>query len=280
MALTLLPRRCVEGEAKKHFFVRKVEEEEESNSGISEEDSVDEESGDDLSPASCASRASSRASPRGCEAMLPELFSFEALGEWIISPSVNAFGSLWNHLQERLKVSSCGDIKEFARALSLTSSTALSPTRLKDPLEGIWLGGKRGLFMDHLDEVAFVEVDCRDFSGGHFGDRRARDSHAFRRNINALREFADSIYRARCAGRVVYVHCAQGKNRGPASLIAYLLLHAPSVLSLEEAFFWVRSLRQQARTHSNTFYRELFHICREQGKAIRIQGEPLAGGSV
>jgi len=156
---------------------------------------------------------------------------------------------------------------------------AMSPSSLRfpaaslrsepDPLEGIWLGGKRGQFMDNLDEVRFVEVDCRDFAGGHFGDSRARSERDFRRNLRALREFAERIDSARRSGRVVYVHCAEGKNRGPASTMAYLLLHAPQVRSLEAAFYWVRVLRPRARTRRNTFYHELVALCLEQGKAIK-----------
>jgi len=149
-----------------------------------------------------------------------------------------------------------------------------------DPLEGIWLGGKRGHFMDNLDEFSFVEVDCRDFTGGHFGDKEATTDLAFRRNIRALTEFAGRIRDAKRAGRVVYVHCAEGKNRGPASTIAYLLLHAPDVQSLEAAFYWVRALRPRALTKQNTFYNELVHLCEQEGKALQHdskRGVPGAG---
>lgn len=136
-------------------------------------------------------------------------------------------------------------------------------------LEGIWLGGKQGDIMDHIEEIAFVEVDCRNFSSGHFYDRQAQSSLAFARNVRALRELSGDIHRARADGQAVYVHCAAGRNRGPAAVVAYLLLYAPTVGSLEEAFSMVRALRRQANTNSNTFYQELLHICRSQGKTIR-----------
>jgi len=165
--------------------------------------------------------------------------------------------------------------------VGLTKALLQSPTSAKlrglgartigfnDPLEGIWLGGKHGQFVDNLEEVAFVEVDCRTFSSGHFSDRQARSSMAFARNVRALRELAGKIHQARAAGNVVYVHCAEGKNRGPAALIAYLLLHVPAVKSLESAFTRVRAVRQKARTDTNTFYQELLHICRSQGRTVK-----------
>lgn len=131
--------------------------------------------------------------------------------------------------------------------------------------------------MDNLTEMQFVEVDCRDFSGGHFNDRKARDKAAFVRNLCALREFAARIHTARTASRAVYVHCAEGKNRGPASVIAYLMIYVPSVQSLEEAFLWVRRIRHRARTESNTFHKELKMLCLQQGKAIKLHCKPANG---
>ena len=60
---------------------------------------------------------------------------------------------------------------------------------------------------------------------------------------------------------------SQGINRGPAGLLAYLLLHT-RVASLREAYNIVKSVRSKARTRSNTFSTELETICREAGKPL------------
>ena len=60
---------------------------------------------------------------------------------------------------------------------------------------------------------------------------------------------------------------AQGINRGPAGLLAYLLLHT-RVRSLREAQRAVKGVRPKARTRSNTFAQELQTICAAAGKPL------------
>jgi hypothetical protein len=60
----------------------------------------------------------------------------------------------------------------------------------------------------------------------------------------------------------------QGINRGPAGLLAYLLLHT-RVASLAAAFRVVKRVRGKARTRSNTFAAELETICRSAGKPLQ-----------
>jgi hypothetical protein len=60
---------------------------------------------------------------------------------------------------------------------------------------------------------------------------------------------------------------SQGINRGPAGLLAYLLLHT-EVPSLHAAFRVVKRVRAKARTQSNTFALELATICRSAGKPV------------
>ena len=59
----------------------------------------------------------------------------------------------------------------------------------------------------------------------------------------------------------------QGINRGPAGLLAYLLLHT-DVPSLREAQRIVKHVRAKARTRSNTFAVELEAICCSAGKPL------------
>ena len=60
----------------------------------------------------------------------------------------------------------------------------------------------------------------------------------------------------------------QGINRGPAGLIAYLLLHT-KVPTLRSAYRIVKHAREKARTRSNTFAAELEEICRAAGKPVQ-----------
>jgi hypothetical protein len=71
------------------------------------------------------------------------------------------------------------------------------------------------------------------------------------------------------AARVSKAHACnhQGINRGPAGLLAYLLLHT-RVASLRDAYNIVKGVRSKARTRSNTFSTELETICREAGKPL------------
>ena len=59
-------------------------------------------------------------------------------------------------------------------------------------------------------------------------------------------------------------------NRGPAGVMAYLLLHT-DVPTLKEVHRLLKehdAHRGKARCRSNTFAKELQHICAEAGKAI------------
>lgn len=209
--------------------------------------------------------------------------AMEALGRLAVQP-MNALPSLWSYLQPAL-----GQSQEPARAISgawpigaeelakvlvqVAAAARLQdmmrkPGNCSDALEGIWLRGNHGQIIDTLGECDIVEVDCRRFSSGRFRDIQASSNLTFARNVRALRELAGDIHRARVNGNVVYVHCAECKNRSPAVLIAYLLLYIPPVKSLEAAFSLVGALRKEARTNTNTFYQELLHICRSKGKTV------------
>ena len=59
-----------------------------------------------------------------------------------------------------------------------------------------------------------------------------------------------------------------GINRGPAGLLAYLLLHTP-IPSLAAAYSLVKRTRAKARTRHNTFASELEDIC------TKAAGKPL-----
>mmetsp|Transcript_25053 Transcript_25053/g.64694 ORF Transcript_25053/g.64694 Transcript_25053/m.64694 type:complete len:226 (+) Transcript_25053:46-723(+) len=150
----------------------------------------------------------------------------------------------------------------------------------EDPLAHICLSGVD----DKPPEAEYaVEVDCRlddasfvaEVEGSHIfrlqdgeGNLRDRPAHSggdVERNIRHLSKSAARIAQARAEGKAVWVHCHQGINRGPAGLIAYLLLHT-NVPSLEAAFEAVKAMRAKARTQNNTFATELTAIARSVGK--------------
>ena len=102
---------------------------------------------------------------------------------------------------------------------------------------------------------------------GRLRDRKGGDHQ---RNIRHLKKSAGRIKqaRARNGGRGrVWVHCFAGINRGPAGLLAYLLLHT-KVPSLAAAHAVVKRMRRKARTSSNTFASELEDICKSAGKPL------------
>merc|ERR1719296_88472 len=207
----------------------------------------------------------------------------KALGKLAVQP-VSALPSLWSSLQSALEqppglaraMSSGWPIgtEEITKVLVQVSTEAklqkmlCKPGNSSDALEGIWLGGQHEKVVVSLDDCDIVTVDCRRFSSGRFRDIQASSSLTFARNVRALRELAGDIHKARVNDNMVYVHCAEGKNRSPAALIAYLLLYVSSVRSLETAFSLVGALRKEARTNTNTFYQELLHICRLKGKTV------------
>lgn len=139
-------------------------------------------------------------------------------------------------------------------------------------LDGIILSG-----VEDMPEEAksATEVDCRtddaefvpEVKGGRIftlrngeGKLKDRKGECFERNVRHLTKSAGRIAAARARGEHVWVHCAQGINRGPAGLMAYLLLHT-ECMSLRAVHELVRSIRVKARCRKNTFAGELVHIC-------------------
>merc|ERR1719468_27146 len=102
----------------------------------------------------------------------------EAFSENLVKPSVDALVGLCSNLLPWHGLGPCRrqrlvrcipilepvDIKALAQTLSSVPSSSRPPWlgSRDGPLEGIWLGGKRGQLMDNLDEFDFVEVDCRE----------------------------------------------------------------------------------------------------------------------
>ena len=150
-------------------------------------------------------------------------------------------------------------------------------------LEGIFLSGVE----DAPPEAKHAtEIDCRKWEAGFeaegassrvfkfkcgegkLNDRKGGD---FERNVRHLTNSALKVVDARRRGETVWVHCSMGMNRGPAGVIAYLLLHT-DVPTLREVHRLVKELdahRRKARTRSNTFAAELEHIC------VVVAGKPL-----
>lgn len=153
-----------------------------------------------------------------------------------------------------------------------------------DPLAQIWLSGVDDKPVEAEDSV---EVDCRlddasfvaEKEGSHIfrlqdgeGNLRDRRGGDFERNVRHLSKSAARIAHARAEGKGVWVHCHQGINRGPAGLIAYLLLHT-EVESLAAAFEAVAAMRSKARTHRNTFAAELAAIALSVGKPADVPAD-------
>ena len=150
------------------------------------------------------------------------------------------------------------------------------------PLDGILLSGVE----DAPPEAErATEVDCRNWGAGFeaegassrvfrftsgegkLADRKGGD---FERNVRHLTNSARAVADARGRGETVWVHCSMGMNRGPAGVMAYLLLHT-EVPTLREAHRLLKAHdahRGKAKCRSNTFARELEHICTAAGKAI------------
>ena len=150
------------------------------------------------------------------------------------------------------------------------------------PLDGILLSG-----VEDAPPAAAraTEVDCRNWGAGFeaegassrvfrftsgegkLADRKGGD---FERNVRHLTNSARAVADARGRGETVWVHCSMGMNRGPAGVMAYLLLHT-EVPTLREAHRLLKAHdahRGKAKCRSNTFARELEHICTAAGKAI------------
>ena len=63
------------------------------------------------------------------------------------------------------------------------------------------------------------------------------------------------------SGKTVWVHCAQGINRGPSGVLAYLLMYTTA--TWEEACKKVKAARKNARTKHNTFVEQLLLLAKE-----------------
>lgn len=115
-----------------------------------------------------------------------------------------------------------------------------------------------------------VEVDCRrsetevKMSGniarlsaglGNLDDKRPETEAEKRLAIDFLLRNAAQVDLALSRGSSVWVHCAQGFNRGPSGLLAWMLLYTDA--SYEQACDRVKAARPRARTHKNTFSAEL-----------------------
>ena len=120
-----------------------------------------------------------------------------------------------------------------------------------------------------------VEVDCRKSgtevrqqgnvatlaSGlGSLHDRKPASDAERERVLEFLKRDAREISKSLQRGESVWVHCAQGFNRGPSGLLAYLLLYTDA--SWEEACDLVKAARPRARTRHNTFREQLEQIAR------------------
>ena len=118
-----------------------------------------------------------------------------------------------------------------------------------------------------------VEVDCRKSgtevrqqgnvatlaSGlGSLNDRKPASDAERERVLEFLKRDAREINKSLQRGESVWVHCAQGFNRGPSGLLAYLLLYTDA--SWEEACDLVKAARPRARTRHNTFREQLEQI--------------------
>ena len=186
-------------------------------------------------------------------------------------------------------------------AAASRQAEAAAPDAYGDALLAcIELSGER----DRVGTHKATEVDCRlwesawkpvaagsrvftlNHGEGRLHDTRAETEVARARNIRFLTESARLIQQARSRGESVWVHCtevrqqrtehqpahvgripSQGINRGPAGLLAYLLLHT-DVPSLRDAYRVVKRVRGKARTRSNTFSTELEAICRTADKPL------------
>ena len=181
-----------------------------------------------------------------------------------------------------------------------SSSSGKNNKRPRDhPLNHIWLSGvgdkyhgsvvdARGLSLPRKS-TDYTEVACysdeADFEAagqnpkvftlqpgmGKLKDKPAKSDQESERNIKHLKKSAKKIFKARQRDEDVWVHCQAGINRGPAGLIAYLMLHT-EVESLHEAHKLINSVRRKAHTtytnSPNTFSTELERIAHEAGKGV------------
>jgi hypothetical protein len=117
------------------------------------------------------------------------------------------------------------------------------------------------------------EVDCRKSSTevnqrgniatlspglGNLDDKKATTDQERQLAINFLRRNAAQVDLGMSRGSAVWVHCAQGFNRGPSGLLAYMILYTDA--TLDQACAVVKAVRPRARTRSNTFYEQLCEL--------------------
>ena len=96
---------------------------------------------------------------------------------------------------------------------------------------------------------------------GSLHDRKPTDAKEEGLIMDFLKRDAREIDRALSEGRHVWVHCAQGFNRGPSGLLAFLLLYTDA--TFDQACDVVRRARPRARTRHNTFIEQLTKLSRE-----------------
>lgn len=154
-------------------------------------------------------------------------------------------------------------------AESSTATAAHKPTTSTASwiAEDLWLGG----VVDADDKSVAATVDCRFTFGAKFHDRKAKTWKSLERNMDTLQYLAYLIHSHRDENgmqhnnndnnnQVLLVHCAMGRNRGPASLAAYLMLYQG--MSLTKALSTIRSARPKSNTWDNTFIQELKQIAK------------------
>ena len=119
------------------------------------------------------------------------------------------------------------------------------------------------------------EVDCRRSSTevkvtgrvatfaaglGRLDDKKAGSEAEKRHATEFLLRDAREIDLRRSRGESTWVHCAQGFNRGPSGVLAYLLLYTDA--TFDQACDAVAAARPRARTRRNTFRAELLELAK------------------
>jgi len=149
-------------------------------------------------------------------------------------------------------------------------------TTIPDFVEpGLWLGGIKDVVSSSSKKrqrqqtitttmMTAATVDCRfcHHNGCRFPDRSPTSWKEVNDNVHTLKYLAKYIHERRRTYDEVLVHCYMGKNRGPASLVAYYLLYED--LTLVQAFAKVRLARPRSKTWDNTFILELKQIAQEE----------------
>ena len=123
--------------------------------------------------------------------------------------------------------------------------------------------------------AAAYEVDCRRSSTevkvtgrvatfaaglGTLNDKKTGSDAERRHATEFLLRDAREIDLRRSRGEDTWVHCAQGFNRGPSGVLAYLLLYTDA--TFDQACDAVAAARPRARTQRNTFRAELLELAK------------------